>query len=444
MGVSSTDNVFLQSTPNTQDDMVLRATPYLRFVHESPGIDAVVNYSFDWYRYTDLKQESSFHAYDGSLTGKLLDETLSLQLGANRRQVIKAPDTGIPTGRLPLTGNLADRDEVFVLPRFRKTFASAITLDASYRFADTQFNDSTIQDNENHEAKLLIENYARGSGITWALRYEQLETDYEVSPPWEYEKASAELGYWINEKLRLFGSGGKESKWDDLVDRSPQDAFWEGGLELEQGANLSAEFAVGERSFGGSWRGELDFTFRRGSTRLSYAETPTTVGFSRDQLPSTLIAPGDPDDFLTTPGQSESYIRNRLQWNLDLEFRRTNFGLSVFDEERSGRIDINGIPLADQSQSGILARFAWAVGPRTELVASGSLINREYSAGADSDFVRGGLEANYRLGSASQLSFVYDYSEQQPKGLSTNTDYAANVVSIFYTYAFDGFWPGTQ
>lgn len=436
VGGSHTDNVFLATEPFGVDDTVLRASPFLSLEHQSPGFDAIANYTFDWYRYTDLKTESSFHAYDVRLIGKLLEDDLSLQVGGSRKQVVKNPNESIPSGRLPLNANLADKDELFVMPRFYKTFGSAVTVDASYRFADTGYNDAAIQDNENHEARFLLENYAQGTGLTWALRYEILETDYEISPAWEFEKGSAELGFWLNSEIRFFGSGGKESRWDDLVDRSPQDGFWEAGIAVARGPNFNAEFAAGDRSFGSSWRGDIDYTFKRGATNLSYNETPTTVGFNRDRLPEDTGLGEGPNDFLTAPGQSERFIQKRLQWSLDLALRRTSIAILAYDEERSGRIDIDGEPLVDQEQSGLSASVTWEMGRRSEIVVSGSVATRKVSATADTDIRQAGLAANYRIGPSLSLTLLYDYSEEQPNGGSSSRDYSANVLSLLATYTF--------
>ena len=36
--------------------------------------------------------------------------------------------------------------------------------------------------------------YAAGRGLTWALEYDWRRTEYEISPPWEHQRAWAELG----------------------------------------------------------------------------------------------------------------------------------------------------------------------------------------------------------------------------------------------------------
>jgi hypothetical protein len=237
----------------------------------------------------------------------------------------------------------------------------------------------------------------------------------------------------------VFGSGGKESPWDATNDPSLEDSFWEGGLAFDAGEKLSAEFAIGERSFGSSWRGEVDYTFRRGNVRLSYSEDPTTVGYDREALPGATVgigSSGDPDDFLTLPGRIESFIAERLDFRYELQLRRTSFNFVVFDENRVNRFDANRVALTDQEQSGVSASVAWQLGVRTELVAAGSAVNRKDSVTADSDFRRATLTANYMLGQKTRLSFAYDYSEQQPKTFSSDGDFVVNTVSLLLLYSF--------
>ena len=253
----------------------------MSFVHESPQLDANAEYAFDWYRYSDLKTTSNYHRGEASLTGRAWEDSLTAELGARRSQVLSDPDDVIPPGRLPLSGNLIDQDEWWFNPRLSRSLGSVVTLDANYRYSKIQFDDSLTQDNTNHTGNFGLENYSAGQGLTWALRYDWRRSEYEISAPWENQQATAELGFWVNAKTRVFGAGGKESSWDNPFDPAMDDSFWEAGFAYSPSEKLSAEFAAGERSFGSSWRGRLDYTFRRGSTSLSYDESPTTTGFDR-------------------------------------------------------------------------------------------------------------------------------------------------------------------
>ncbi|MBT8109708.1 MAG: hypothetical protein KJO27_03180, partial [Gammaproteobacteria bacterium] len=342
----------------------------------------------------------------------------------------------IPLGNLPFSGNLIDQDEWWFNPRLTRSLGKVVTLDADYRYSKIQFDDSLTQDNTNHSGNFSLENYNAGQGLSWALRYNWRRSEYEVSRSWENQKATAELGFWVNAKTRVFGAGGKESSWDDPFDPAMDDSFWEAGFAYSPSDKLSAEFAAGERSFGSSWRGRLDYTFRRGSTSLSYDESPTTTAFDRSGGIRNFLDDAYLDDFLNRPGTAERYISKRLNWNLNLEFRRTGFTLSAFNEERGDRFTADGTPVDDQSQTGVRANFTWQAGVRTQFAVSGSLVDQETGVGNKSDFASVGLDINYRLGTRSDLSLGYSYSEQDPSGInSTSREYVANVVSLFFTYS---------
>jgi uncharacterized protein (PEP-CTERM system associated) len=440
-GVRNTDNVFLVASPDEMDDTIYQVSPYLNLTYENQRVNASVSYQFDWYDYSDLGESNEFHRYDATFSGDLVQDTLYLDLGASRSQSAVNPDSLIPPGSLPGFGNVGDRDTYSYSPRFEKTFGRAVTVNANYRYEDVSYDESDfedvgdIQDNVNESARFEIQNYKRQEGLTWAARYEWDETEYDRSLPWEYKKASAELGFWTNSNTRIFASGGQESAWDDPVDRSLQDGFWEAGFAYNNGDKLNAEFAAGERSFGSSWRGRLDFAFRRGELSVDYAETPTTTG--RDQYArGNLVNPEEPNDFLARPGTSERYILKRGQASVNFEFRRTALGFTVFDEERTGRFRDDGTPLGDESQNGVSMTFSWRLGAKTELSASGSINSREFEDMGSSDWMTANLSASYQLGPSLGLSLAYDYSEQDPETGSTGRDYVSNIVSLYLSYSF--------
>ena len=275
-GVSYTDNVLLDVSPTEVDDIIYQASPFFSLAHESPNFDANVSYSFDWFRYSDFKSTSKYHRGDAMVTGKAWQDTLLAELGARRSQRLGDPNDVIPGGRLFNSGNLVDQDEWWFNPRLVRNLGGRIQLNANYRFAKYQRDDSQYQDGTNNSGEMSVDNYQLGSGLTWALRYDWRRAEFEVSAPWEFQQVSAELGYWVNAKTRILAAGGKESSWLNPFDPSMEDTFWEAGFEHLAGENLVVELAAGERSFGSTWRGKLDYKFRKGKTSLSYNESPTT------------------------------------------------------------------------------------------------------------------------------------------------------------------------
>jgi hypothetical protein len=440
-GVAQSDNIFLAPSPNEVEETTYIISPQLNLDYSNQRIESLIRYQYDWFRYSDLDSKNEYHRYDARLDSTLVEEALYLSLGASRSQSIIDPDAVIPTGGLPISNNLADRDEYYANPRLEKTLGRSVTVLLDYRYSDIRYDDTEtddpgqIQDNTNQSAEFKLENYARGQGLTWAAAYEWRETEYDLSLPWEYRRASAELGFWASGSTRVFASGGKESAWDDPIDRSLRDEFWEAGFAYRSGDRVSAEFAAGERSFGSSWRGRLDWSFQRGSLAFSYAETPTTTGlnsFSRGNL----IDPEEPNDYLAFPGSSERYISERGQASLSLEFRRTTLSFVAYDELRTGRYTDDGEPLEDESQRGFSTSVDWRPGARTEVSASAAVNARESGSGNETDFVTGNVSASYRLGSSVGLTLAYQYAKQEPKAGSSGRDYVSNIVAFYVTYSF--------
>jgi hypothetical protein len=433
-GVSYTDNVFLDVSSNEIDDFVYRLSPFINIVHESPMFDANLRYRLDWSRYDDLQRSSNFQMGEANVTGNFWQESLAVEVGLQRSQVLSDPEGAIPSGRLQLASSLNDRDEWYVNPRFTRNMGRVVSLNAAYRYTEGRYDDATIQEDSNHTGDFSLENYDAGQGLTWALRYDWRRTEYEISVPFEYQQATAELGVWVNSSTRIFGAGGKESDFDTPFDPELDESFWEAGFAHTAGENLSMEFAVGDRSFGSSWRGNIDYSFRRGSTSLSYNESPTTTGINQSSGRRSIFDADDFTDFLDRPGSAERFVSKRFQWDLELQFRRSSLGLAVFDEDRSGRLNADGTPLAGQTQTGVTANFSWRAGSRTTFIVDGSVIDRESGAGSDSRFSSAGLNVEYRLGNRTSMTLSYEYSDADPLDqLIGGRDYVVNVISLLFT-----------
>ena len=435
LGVSHIDNVFLAPPPDEVDDIVYRVSPFIQYSRESQRLDTRLDYVLNWYDYSDTGLSSTFHTGTASVTAKALQNGFTLELGARRMQVLSDPDGVIPDGLLPLSGNLTDRDEFWGNPRLTRELGQSVTFEADYRYTFGRYGDR-FQEDRNQQATVKVENYRAADGLTWALSYDWRRTDYEISESWEYQRATAELGYWTSASTRLFAAGGEESAWDEPFDAALADPFWEVGFSYKSGDKVTAEFAGGERSFGTSWRGDIDYTFRRGRMALSYVEGVSTTGFSRVTLTVDEGRPGELDDFLNQPGSAERFLQKRLQWTLDLSGRKTSFLLRVFNEDRTDRVTADGGTRADQSQAGVRVDVSWRAGARTTLIVDGALGERENGDLGESRFTAGGLAADYQIGRRTSLTLSYRYTEEQPRGTaSLGRDYVSNMVSLLLTFS---------
>lgn len=438
VGVSRTDNILLLPASEAIDETVYQLAPSVSVDYSSDRIQFNGQYQFNHYDYRTLATDNQTHQYDVSMSNELVEDAFFFDLGGSRTQSVVDPDAIIPPGNLQITNNLVDRDDYYFSPRIDKMFANSVRSRVEYRYEDVSFDESEtddVLDSVNENALFQLDNLARQSGLTFLLAYEweQSEYDSDVVLPWEYQKAGGDLGYWVDNSLRIFGGGGQESAWDDPVDRSLQDGFWEVGFELLGSGRFRAEFAGGKRSFGDSWRGDAEIKFRRGELQFRYEQAPRTT--AQDRFNTGLLNPNDPNDVLVRPGSAERYISKRGEANLSLEFRRLGLDLMLFDEERVGRFQADGTELPDEAQQGATFTFSFQAGSRTEIVGEASTYTRQTEGAGDVDFRFADLSFNYQILSRLTLSLAYEYGQQSPAADSTALEYESNLVSLFVTYS---------
>jgi hypothetical protein len=439
LGLSYTDNLTL-ATEDEQDELVYLAEPAFSLTHETDRVDLNADYRMQAYRYRDLEESQVWHQYDASMELALVPDALFLEVGGSRNQSIRDPELQIPNSTLPLSGNLQDRDEYSYMPSFMLPLSSNVVARGSYRNSWVDYSEGDFEgfsgDAENRDADFTMDNYRRGRGLTWALRYNWQRSIYDEYLPWEYQQAAAELGFWVGGSLRLFGSGGRESAWDDPLNPELADPFWEAGFAYGDAERLSLEFAAGERSFGPSWRGSVDYNFRRGSINLSYTESPTTQSFN--QFRTFAAEDADPlDDYLSRPGSAERYVNKSLQARVSIEFSRSSLTLGAFSTERSDRTTPSGEALPDEDQRGVDIALSYQLGAKTDLRASGSWAEREFGVDAGPRvLIRASAAADYRLGARTTVSLASDYAKEDQKERGSGRDYFANTVTLLLTRTF--------
>ena len=435
IGATATDNLF-QDPDEGEEEVILRLEPTVFFEHESERLNVDADYRMQAYRYDGLERNDVYHQYNVFLSGALVPDVLFIELGANRTQSIVDPEAQIPSGNLPISINRQDRDQYYVSPVFQYVFGGGVSVRGQYRHNWLDYSEDSANSSEDRDVFFSTENYRRGRGLTWALRYSQLQTEYEDRlSTWEYRQATAELGFWAGSNLRLFASGGKESAWDTPLDPSLKDDVWEAGFAYSSKGKVSAEFATGERSFGPSWRGSLTADLRRISTTISYAERPTTSNRRSYQDPD-FTDPLAPNDFLGRPGQAASFISKRFDWRFQVEANRTKFLLGVYDEMRTDRRSFSGQPLADEAQNGVNLSITYRLGSRTEVMARGSLADWDLQPSGERRLLRGWLSVKYEWGSRTSVTLEYQYGEQDSLDPAILTDYVINSVSLMLSREF--------
>lgn len=440
LGAVNTDNVTLAPV-NPESASVLVLNPGFTYARESENLIADVAYRMDAYHYQERNEDEIHNLLDAELSFGVVPDRFFLDLGASRSQAIVDPEGTIPFDNLAISDNRVDRDDFFGGMSFQTPIGESVIANGDLRrtlvrYADRLPTVGGFDDYTSDAAGLSLDNYRKGVGISWATRYAYHNVDYKVplGASYRYQQAYVELGYWVNPGTRLFVVAGKESPWNDPMEYGLEDTLWEAGVERQAGERFHAEFAVGDRTFGSSWRGELEYDFPRGATAFSYNETPTTSANDRFS-DGGLLSPEDPDDYLFRAGSAERFISKRLAWNVALEWERYDFALGLYDESRDNRTGVNGLPLADEQQSGANLSAAWRIGTRTELYLRARRAATEFGSGASHDLASDAVGASYGLGRRMRLSLELERREQ----VSAQTpalNYLETLASLRLAFTF--------
>lgn len=460
-GISLTDNVALR-TVDKRSATVYRVQPSLALTQSNRRLDSDVDIRLEGLYYGQQSTSEVFRTFNANVSAALDPENFFIDFGGSRSHVIVDPDGPIPRGNLWQTTNRTRQDGAYIGPNLQYPLGPNITAAASWRRSwwdyDFAFDPGEAlpfrNDFHSDYTNVSIDNYRRARGFTWAMRYDAQKTDYEGLPTWENRRATIELGAWVNESLRLFLAGGEESPWDEPFNPVLEDSFWEGGFARTVGDRLNLELAVGERSFGRSKRASVEATFQNGNTRFSYSEQPTTHRgdrFGRDFGRAVLGSAGTPlfdgfdfpgadaealpEDLLTRVGLAERYLSERLAWSLSIERRRTQISVSVYDDKRSGRIALTGMPLRDERQTSGSVGVTREIGTRTSLSGYLRRTHRSYdglTAPPDRELTDLSISADYEFGARTRVTL--GYQRQVDDGAGGSRDY--NLLALFLTRTF--------
>lgn len=438
LGIVRTDNLTLAET-NPEAQTVYQLVPQLAVSQQSARLMAQAIYRLEAYKYRQRDDDEAYSLFDGEVEYELVPNRLSLDSGASRSEAIRDPLAAIPNNNLVVSVNRIGRNDLYFGPTFSAPMGGNAVMTGELRRTLVKYEEAVLPNGEDRVVEdygeFNVDNYRRGRGFTWALGYDFDASDYGAEiVNYEYRRASAEVGLWAAQNTRLFVSGGKESSWDNPLDPSLADSFWEVGFAREVSEKVRAEFAVGERTFGQSRRGEFSVAFGAGGESvLTYLEAPTTN--TGDDYGPDLLNPDEISNDLVHIGMAERYINKSFRWTLRIDRERTGLSFTLFDDAHEQRTLDDGTPLADESQTGGAFTWSWKLGPRTELSLVRSSSVREVSL-QEIDEEDTSIQADYQLGSRTSLSFTLARRAEQADDPSLGISYEANNASLQLIRAF--------
>ena len=440
-GTGYTDNIRLTSD-DEEDEWLAWVRPSFIFARDADRLDLSAQYALDAFLYGGTDTNLS-HRFFGNANGELIRDTFFLNVSGSRTQGIVDPERSYSFGNLPRGGNRTDITQLNVMPYLQQRFGDDGIVNLSYQYGQLWYDDSEAQDSKRHLASADIGTWNKDAGFTWRANYNYTKLEYDVSQPYEYQIAYGELGFWVTRTTRLFGAYGLESDYEDVDSSGLDERSWEAGIEFVPNQRLNLLVAVGDRSWGKSYRGSLRYQVQRFTTNISYNETPTTPGlngYRRNPFPDE----DDPDDSLDRPGAGGRYINKRFNWRTTYDLAKSSWTVNLYQSKREDIIldensELDPDDLSNEEYRGASLTWRWDAGSRTSIFLVGSFTRREFADTGDKDDIwRIRAEAEYELGPRTYVNVAYQHAEQNPDNSDSNNDsgYTANTIGFWIRRTF--------
>ena len=433
LGVTHTDNIFLENDGLEQSETAYLIAPEFFLTTDSDRLVANLRYRPEAIFYSEFSDsDEAFHALDASLTGALIRDRLFVYLSAINYQSIITPELQIPTGNLPITGNRIDSQIFEARPYWQQRLGQAdLLLEAAY--IDTQYDSELLQSNVLRSGRMQLDNIERQEGLAWGLGYEYYRLEYEVSAPWEFQRAALNLGFWINGSVRIFADGGVETPYYNILNGDMDSNFWEAGFQYRPNQRLNFEFAMGDRSYGTSYRGTFSYTLRRGEISLTYVEGPMTLA-SVALNPRPITETDTATNFLDQPGASDRFVNRRADLNISIDLSKSELTLNLFATSRDLRTTADGDALDDQEFLGAALRWSWNIGTKTTF-GVGAEINEREQSDRTTRLRRLLVYLTYNFSERLSVSLEANNSKQEDQGTSL-FEYEENQLRLFLRTEF--------
>lgn len=433
LGIIHTDNVRLATEGLEESETVFTVVPEFLLSKDSERLQADIRYRPEGYFYSDTSDANDiYHVLDATLTAALVRNRFFIAMDATNSQSIVTPDDRYPTTNLPISSNRVDATTLGIRPYWQQPLGQATML-VEADFRRVEYDNSFFQESDYGEGHFRLDNIDNQQGLAWALDYRFRRIEYETALPYEFQRASVNLGFWISGTVRVFAEGGSETPFDNFVDSTMDSDFWEGGVQYRPNQRLDLEVAIGDRSYGESYRGRLRYELRRGNITATYTEAPTTradQAFGRRPI----IGTDSLDGLLDRPGASDRYVRKRGEVSVNIELAKSDLTVRVFDERRERRTAAGGTPLPDEDFSGAAIRWAWNMGTKTRLGIGADISDRNQGT-RDDELLQARVDVTYQLSQRLSLSAEVIHSSQEARE-SSFIDYDENQARLFLRSEF--------
>lgn len=444
-----TDNVFLAFDGDETDDFVGQVNPGISISKDEGRVTADVNYRLQTVSFaSESDLDAVYHQLDAVTGLEIAPRRLFVDLDASVDQSVVNPSIAIPASNVVATQNLGDVFTGNVNPYFIQPIGNRALLRLDYTYGVGVYDGfgietfSNVDDFTQDRASFYLGSGDQETGLEWSLTYDYQNVDYEIVPDYRFERAGVAVAIPIGSNFRLVALGGRESDLIVSTDLGGTDSdFWEAGFRINAGRDSLLELRAGERFFGTSFFGNLQFSGRRFSASVLYRENPTTSALDSLGAPiapfsvedSAPLFPDDPtlEDIVVQPIRAEVYVAKNLQARFEVALARTLFFMTYADEERDfaeTNAFLEGI--ADDQESATLGAD-YNIGSQSTLGLAATWTRFGFGfTDAETEILFATLSVQRQLGQRADLRLSYRHAIQESTSASDFGEYTENAIDL--------------
>ena len=447
-----TDNV-KQSSSNPENALILSVTPGFSLRSEgSRRIQASLQYGLTGVtRFGGESDNDLFHNLNATGKAELVEDFLFLDGSAHVSQELISL-LGSTADASTNSSNRATVGTYSLSPYIRKRLGTFATGQARYTASGAIFENNVGSNSNVNAFTASLVSGTRFNDFSWGLDYSIRKAENRNATNTTFERTSANVGYALSRKFRVFGSVGQDS--NEYLSRTGADgSSYSLGFGWTPTRRTSLEASAGERYFGSTYNLSAHHRTRRSNWNVAYAEDVSDVsqflpknGTVYDYLcqnpdgrvilvrdwPFSMPPQADCIAFGGTPGvlfdlRRGVFISKTLRAGVSWGLSRVTYSVNLSDSERLYTADNS----EDRTQS-LLASAAYRMTPQTAVNSSivltriqipGSLVQ----TARDDDILSLSLGLNHRF--AEKLNGALTFRHTQRDSNAANSNYDENSLT---------------
>ena len=274
--ITYTDNAN-HSESDPQDALILSVTP--RFAARSEGsrrLNASLQYGLKGTaRFGENNTENLYHNLNAAGKAELVEDFLFVDGSARVSQQLISLQ-GSPADAEISDSNRATVGTYSISPYVQKRLGSFATAQARYTASGAIFENNVAANSSVNTFSAGLASGAAFNDLNWALHYSIREAVNRNDVDTTFERASAQLGYALTRKFRVFGTVGRDRN-DYLSTTETDGSSYSVGFGWAPSRRTSVEASAGERYFGNTFSFSGSHRTRLSRWTLRYSEDVSDI-----------------------------------------------------------------------------------------------------------------------------------------------------------------------